>query len=52
VQATEQGGFERIEIANMLKELCLRLNANNGSDLARLVDVLKLHGFLPSCDSR
>jgi hypothetical protein len=40
------------QIHNLLLNLYLHLKAGNFKDLARLVDVLKLHGFLPSFDAR
>jgi hypothetical protein len=45
---TERGRVNQAQICKVLKSLCLRLNAGNDNDLDRLVDVLKLHGFLPS----
>ena len=40
------------EIHNLLHNLYLHLKANNFKDLARLVDVLRLHGFLPYFDAQ
>ena len=40
------------QIYNLLQLLYLHLKAGNLKDLARLVDVLSLHGFLPSLDAR
>jgi hypothetical protein len=48
--ATERGGVETAQIHNLLLTLYLHLKAGDFKDLARLVDVLKLHGFLPSFD--
>jgi hypothetical protein len=47
----ERGRVDPALITNLLKTLALRLNAGTDNDLARLVDVLKLHGFLPSFDA-
>jgi hypothetical protein len=44
----EKGRAETAQIHNLLSNLYLHLKAGNFKDLARLVDVLKLHGFLPS----
>jgi hypothetical protein len=44
----------RVELThfhNLLCNLYLHLKAGEFKDLARLVDVLKLHGFLPSFDA-
>jgi hypothetical protein len=49
---TERPGFDCAEIRKVLSALYLRLISSDGKDLARLVDVLKLHGFLPSYDAR
>jgi len=49
---TERGRVELAQIHNLLLHLYLHLKAGNYKDLARLVDVLKLHGFLPSFDAR
>ena len=49
---TERGRVETAQIHNLLSHLYLHLKAGNFKDLARLVDVLKLHGFLPSFDAR
>jgi hypothetical protein len=49
---TERGGVESAQIHNLLLNLYLHLKAGDFKDLARLVDVLKLHGFLPSFDAR
>ena len=48
----ERGGLESGQIRNLLQSLYLRLKDGNPNDLARLVDVLTLHGFLPSLDAR
>jgi hypothetical protein len=48
---TEREGFDRPEIRNLLIKLYLRIKSCNERDLARLEDVLKLHGFLPSRDA-
>ena len=48
---TSKVGLDRPEIRNLLESLCLRLNAASGNDLARLEDILRLHGFLPSRDA-
>jgi len=50
--ATERGRVETAQIHNLLLHLYLHLKAANFKDLARLVDVLSLHGFLPSFDAR
>jgi hypothetical protein len=47
----EKPGFDLARIRNLLQNLCLRLKAGDFKDLARLEDVLKLHGFLPSLDA-
>jgi hypothetical protein len=49
---TERPGFDNAEIRKVLSALYLRLISSDCKDLARLVDVLKLHGFLPSFDAR
>jgi hypothetical protein len=49
---TERAGLIQPEIRNLLTQLYLHLKASDLKDLARLVDVLKLHGFLPSFDAR
>ena len=49
---TERGRVETAQIHNLLLNLYLHLKAGNFKDLARLVDVLNLHGFLPSFDAR
>jgi hypothetical protein len=49
---TERGRVETAQIHNLLSKLYLHLKAGDFKDLARLVDVLKLHGFLPSFDAR
>ena len=51
-EKTEKGRFETVQLHNLLQHLYLHLKAGNFKDLARLVDVLKLHGFLPSFDAR
>jgi hypothetical protein len=43
--------FETAQIRNLLLHLHLHLKAGNANDLARLIDVLKLHGYLPSFDA-
>ena len=48
----ERGRVETAQIHNLLLHLYLHLKAANFKDLARLVDVLSLHGFLPSFDAR
>ncbi|MGA2439499.1 MAG: hypothetical protein ABSH08_00950 [Tepidisphaeraceae bacterium] len=48
----ERGRVETAQIHNLLLTLYLHLKAGDFKDLARLVDVLKLHGFLPSFDGR
>jgi hypothetical protein len=49
----ERGGrVETAQIHNLLLKLYLRLKAGDLKDLARLEDVLKLHGFLSSFDAR
>jgi hypothetical protein len=50
--STERGRVETAQIHNLLLNLYLRLKARDFKDLARLVDVLSLHGFLPSFDPR
>jgi hypothetical protein len=49
--SAERGRVDRAKICKVLHALTLRLNAGNDNDLARLVDVLKLHGFLPYFDA-
>jgi len=49
---TERGGVEMAQIHNLLLNLYLHLRTGSFKDLARLADVLKLHGFLPSFDLR
>jgi hypothetical protein len=49
---TERGRFDSATIRNLLSALYLRLIASDFKELGRLVDVLKLHGFLPSFDCR
>jgi hypothetical protein len=44
-------GFDLAQIHNLLLNLFLQLKAGDFKDLPRLVDVLKLHGFLPSLDA-
>jgi hypothetical protein len=48
----ETGRVELAQSHNLLCKLYLHLKAGDFKDLARLVDVLKLHGFLPSFDAR
>jgi hypothetical protein len=48
----ERRGVETAQIRNLLLNLYLHLKAGDFKDLARLVDVLSLHGFLPSFDAR
>jgi len=48
---TERGGFDQPRVAKLLKNLCLRLKSLEAKDFDRLVDVLFLHGFLPSRDA-
>lgn len=43
---------ETVQIYNLLISLYLRLKAGDHKDLDRLIDLLKLHGFLPSFDAR
>ncbi len=47
-----EGGVETAQLRNLLLDLYLHLKGTDFKDLARLVDVLKLHGFLPSFDAR
>lgn len=49
---TEREGVDRDGIRKVLTILYLRLSRENKNDLACLVDVLKLHGFLLSFDER
>ena len=51
LNSAERPGFDLTRIRNLLQNLCLSLNAGDFKDLARLEDVLKLHGFLPSIDA-
>jgi hypothetical protein len=52
LRKTERGRFETAQIHNLLLKLYLHLKARDFKDLARLVDVLNLHDFLPSFDAR
>jgi hypothetical protein len=52
VAKTERGRVETAQIHNLLSTLYLHLKTSDFKDLARLVDVLNLHGFLPSFDAR
>jgi hypothetical protein len=45
---TERPGFDITQIHKLFLNLILGLKASEFKDLARLEDVLKLHGFLPS----
>lgn len=47
----ERGRFDIARIHNLLTNMLLRLKAGEFKDLPRLVDVLRLHGFLPSFDA-
>jgi hypothetical protein len=47
-----KGGVETAQTRNLLLNLYLHLKAGNFKDLARLVDVLSLHCFLPSFNAR
>jgi hypothetical protein len=47
---TERGRVESAQTHKLLLSLYLHLKASDFKDLARLVDVLNLHGFLPSFD--
>ena len=46
----EKGRFDKPEIYKVLQNLYLRLKHGNAKDLERLVDILKLHDFLPYLD--
>lgn len=48
----ERRGCQSPEIGKLLHSLYSRLNSAPANDLARFVDVLKLHGFLPFHDAR
>jgi len=50
LESAERGRFDSPEIRNLLLNLYLRLKSCSERDLARLEDVLILHGFLPSRD--
>ena len=47
----ERVGMDQARAAKFLKDLYLRLKSGDYKDLARLEDVLFLHGFLPSRDA-
>ena len=42
-------GFDPGPFCNLCQQLCLGLNSGNDKELHRLVDLLILHDFLPSC---
>jgi len=48
---TERAGFDPAPIRKLLRVLYLQLKASDFKELSRLVDVLKLHGFLLSYDA-
>jgi len=45
---TERGGFDQALFCKICRQLCLRLKSSDDRELSRLIDVLFLHGFLPS----
>jgi hypothetical protein len=47
----ERGRVESAQIHNLLLKLYLNLKAGDFENLAHLVDVLSLDGFLPSFDA-
>jgi hypothetical protein len=49
---TERGRVELSEFHNLLLNLYFQLKERDFKDLPRLLDVLMLHGFLPSLDAR
>jgi len=47
-EGTERAGDARGHFCKLAKHLYLRLISSEDKEFARLVDVLFLHGFLPS----
>jgi hypothetical protein len=47
----DRPGFDVAKIRNLFLDLYLHLKAGDFRDLPRLIDVLKLHGFLPFFDA-
>jgi len=48
---SEREGFPLDRFCKLFKTLVLRDNSSSDNELARLADVLFLHGFLPSRDA-
>jgi hypothetical protein len=51
MKMAERVGLKRAVFANLCRHLQLHLKSGDDKEFRRLVDVLFLHGFLPSRDT-